>query len=134
MKIDNLPQNGIPWGDHVPFSPHTRRAGPRSSKPRSHVYSAIAPVETVWEAPGSVNCTVLWAGAPGNPQLDKPKQTNIFIIECLFYGINHILINSLERESPGAFKGGMHMRLRPVKKKKKYNFLGDFSPTGPPPS
>ena len=32
-KNASSPQNGIPWGDQVPFVPHTRRAGPSSSKP-----------------------------------------------------------------------------------------------------
>ena len=40
--VRDLPQNGIPSGVQLPWS-HTRRAGPRSSKPRSHVYDAIAP-------------------------------------------------------------------------------------------
>ena len=51
---DNLPQKGIPWGDQVPFSPQTRLAGPSSSKPRSHVYSAMVPAETASPAPASL--------------------------------------------------------------------------------
>lgn len=54
------PQNGIPSGVHCPLS-HTRRAGPSSSNPRSHVYVAIVPLSN----DSSVNSTVLWAGDPG---------------------------------------------------------------------
>lgn len=55
-----LPQNGIPSGDHCPLS-QTRRAGPNSSNPRSHVYVAIVPLSS----DSSENSTVLWAGEPG---------------------------------------------------------------------
>lgn len=40
-----LPQNGIPSGVHCPLS-QTRRAGPNSSNPRSHVYVAIVPLSS----------------------------------------------------------------------------------------
>lgn len=56
----NLPQNGMPSGVHCPLS-QTRRDGPSSSKPRSHVYVAIVPLSIE----SSENSTVLWAGEPG---------------------------------------------------------------------
>ena len=81
------PQNGIPWGDQVPFVPHTRRAGPSSSKPLqdkdgegiaaqmlrlvahlSQLYSAIVPSRA--SSSDGLNVTVLCAGAPGKPHPD----------------------------------------------------------------
>lgn len=59
-KIVDLPQNGIPSGVHWPLS-HTRRAGPSSSKPRSHEYDATVPLSSVV----SENMTELCAGEPG---------------------------------------------------------------------
>lgn len=56
----NLPQNGMPSGVQLPLS-QTRRAGPSSSKPRSHEYEATAPLINV----SSENVTVLCAGDPG---------------------------------------------------------------------
>jgi len=80
-------QNGIPWGDQVPFVPHTRRAGPSSSKPLhdkdgegiagqmirlvahlSQLYSAIVPSRA--SSSNGLNVTVLCAGAPGKPHPD----------------------------------------------------------------
>ena len=60
----NLPQNGIPCGTHVPLLLQILRAGPKSSKPRSQEYRATVPGPTDCV----LNSTVLWAGAPGNPQ------------------------------------------------------------------
>lgn len=55
-----LPQKGMPSGTQFPFS-QTRREGPSSSKPRSHVYDATAPLLRVL----SENVTVECAGDPG---------------------------------------------------------------------
>ena len=60
----HLPQNGIPCGTQVPLLLQIRRAGPRSSNPRSQEYRATVPGPTALV----LNSTVLWAGAPGNPQ------------------------------------------------------------------
>lgn len=54
------PQNGMPSGIHCPLS-HTRRAGPNSSKPRSHVYDATVPLSSA----SSEKITLLCAGEPG---------------------------------------------------------------------
>lgn len=54
------PQNGMPSGVQLPLS-QTLRAGPSSSKPRSHEYEATAWLLSV----SSENVTVLWAGEPG---------------------------------------------------------------------
>lgn len=56
----HLPQKGMPSGVHWPLS-QTRRAGPNSSKPRSHVYDAIVPLSIE----SSENSTWLCAGEPG---------------------------------------------------------------------
>lgn len=56
----NSPQNGMPSGIHCPLS-HTRRAGPNSSKPRSHVYDATVPLSSA----SSEKITLLCAGEPG---------------------------------------------------------------------
>lgn len=50
----------MPSGIQLPLS-HTRRAGPRSSNPRSQEYDAIAPLLNV----SSENVIVLCAGEPG---------------------------------------------------------------------
>ena len=64
QRFFNLPQNGIPCGTHVPLLLQILRAGPKSSKPRSQEYRATVPGPTDCV----LNSTVLWAGAPGNPQ------------------------------------------------------------------
>ena len=90
-KNASSPQNGIPWGDQVPFVPHTRRAGPSSSKPLqdkdgegiagqmirlvahlSQLYSAIVPSRA--SSSEGLNVTVLCAGAPGKPQPDPEAE------------------------------------------------------------
>ena len=79
------PQNGIPWGTHVPFVPHIRLAGPSNSNPLSHVYLATVPGSTV----GVLNSTVEWAGAPGNPHFSakvKEKKEIIEYISSIEYG------------------------------------------------
>lgn len=50
----------MPSGVHRPLS-QTRRDGPNSSKPRSHVYDAIVPLSIE----SSENSTWLCAGEPG---------------------------------------------------------------------
>ena len=60
----HLPQKGIPCGTQVPLLLQIRRAGPKSSNPLSHEYRATVPGPTELV----LNSTVLWAGAPGNPQ------------------------------------------------------------------
>lgn len=50
----------MPSGVHRPLS-QTRRDGPSSSKPRSHVYDAIVPLSIE----SSENSTWLCAGEPG---------------------------------------------------------------------
>lgn len=61
-----LPQNGIPSGDHTPFS-QTLREGPNNSKPLSQEYEAIVPsVKFALE-----NTTVLCAGEPGKLHFEK---------------------------------------------------------------
>jgi hypothetical protein len=50
----------MPSGVQLPLS-QARRAGPSSSKPRSHEYEATAPLLS----DSSENVTVLWAGEPG---------------------------------------------------------------------
>lgn len=60
--MNNLPQNGIPSGNHSPVDSQTLLAGPRSSNPLSQLYVAIVPVSNV----SLENVTVECAGAPGN--------------------------------------------------------------------
>lgn len=50
----------MPSGIHCPLS-QTRRAGPNSSNPRSHVYEATVPLSSA----SSENITLLCAGEPG---------------------------------------------------------------------
>lgn len=81
-KIVCLPQNGIPSGDHCPLS-QTRRAGPNSSNPRSHVYVAIVPLSS----DSSENSTVLWAGEPGKLHgcaviVKSRRKKFVFLLEC----------------------------------------------------
>jgi hypothetical protein len=52
----------MPSGVHCPSCPHTRRAGPRSSKPRSQEYVATVS----GPSKSSEKNTDEWAGAPGN--------------------------------------------------------------------
>ncbi len=65
----------MPWGDQVPFWLQTRRAGPRSSNPLSHEYSAMPPAATRSPVLPSLNWTELCAGAPGNPHDERPEKT-----------------------------------------------------------
>lgn len=58
--MKHSPQNGMPSGIQLPLS-QTLRAGPRSSKPRSQEYEAIAPLLNA----SSENVTELCAGDPG---------------------------------------------------------------------
>ena len=83
---NNLPQNGIPCGDQVPLFAHTLLAGPSSSNPLSQLYSAIVPSRTSSEG---LNLTVLWAGAPGNPQSLETEKKTILKIHSAKYDGTH---------------------------------------------
>lgn len=83
-RMFDLPQNGIPSGAHWPLS-QTLRAGPSSSKPRSHEYDATVPLSS----DVSENVTVLCAGEPGKlhdwPRSRRKKME--YVINC--YKIIH---------------------------------------------